>query len=292
MMTHTNSRRWESPDFQARNAFNRKSGARKRFFKANYNTLQWVLPQDHNEENLHHASVLAAQQNFRLKQEMEDQRGLQIPTLAFGGKTNFAATAVPDMASYQKTECPEAGFSMSTFNKVEMPLRSTVLAQPTIWLSHQDTSYPLNKLAGMSKVGFYCNTWPEEATCAPLCPDDQSYEASLADWPCHEQMKFEGHDRIATDVKHGRFLPVPRKRGNSTVAWLQLPFLEQHEFDRVHSGGSIKKPSVEDVHFMELEVGFDGHKEEHVADHLLGQELLAELDPRGIYTAEEDFSSV
>ncbi|KAI9791820.1 MAG: hypothetical protein M1816_003365 [Peltula sp. TS41687] len=78
------------------------------------------------------------------------------------------------------------------------------------------------------------------------CPQPAgSSRATAAAWPGLQEYKWEGDDRARSHF--GRFLPLPRERGNDTVAWHQLRVVQGHEFDRVRC-----VPTEEDIAWQEM----------------------------------------
>lgn len=212
---------------------------------------------------------------------MEDKKiGFHIPIPPFGGKHFSVLPAAPKIEVCDAAICT-ASCTASCHTKaanlktVTMYPGTSVLAQPSIWLRVDD-------LEGLeqNKQTF---TMDVEGLGGVS-------ECITADWPSTQEYKAEGDGRIPNDPKYNRFLPVPRKPGNETVNFQQLKFLDQHGFDMVHCGSSKKKPTEEDVFFLEFEIGMDdGFWSEESATHFLGENLVAELDPEGIYGKEMDF---
>nr|POE96487.1 hypothetical protein CFP56_56537 [Quercus suber] len=52
-------------------------------------------------------------------------------------------------------------------------------------------------------------------------------------WPCAQELKYEGPDRISTDHIHRRFLPHPRICSSASGDWAQREFLPPLVFDEV-----------------------------------------------------------
>ena len=113
--------------------------------------------------------------------------------------------------------------------------RSAVLAQQTIWVV----------------ADRHRGSWREEA-----------------DWPCMQEMKWEGSQRIASeDGKFGRYMAVPRVRALPGASWAVMPFNEQYPLDQV-----MRIPDVEDVYAPVDEI------EEVDVPHLLDQDLIRAMD--------------
>lgn len=62
----------------------------------------------------------------------------------------------------------------------------------------------------------------------PLVPKELK---EVAPWPCREEQKYEGDDRISTDPLHRRYLGLPRVPGNNTVNWMQRSVIDQYPLD-------------------------------------------------------------
>ncbi|KAF2161855.1 hypothetical protein M409DRAFT_27911 [Zasmidium cellare ATCC 36951] len=94
----------------------------------------------------------------------------------------------------------------------------------------------------------------------------------VADWPCREEAKYEGDDRISTERIHGRFLGLPRVPGNNTVNWMQRSVVKQYSFD-----DHYQKLNEHDVFWRynnvdEIEVN------DNTGAELVGNELMGMLD--------------
>lgn len=206
--------------------------------------------------------------------------GFHIPISPFGGKHFSVLPAAPKIEVCDAAVCTAsctASCHMKAANlkTVTMYPGTSVLAQPSIWLRVGD-------LEGLEQNKQTFTMGVEGLGGVSECV--------TADWPSAQEYKAEGDGRIPNDPKYNRFLPVPRKPGNETVNFQQLKFLDQHDFDMVHCGSSKKKPTEEDVFFLEFEIGMDdGFWSEESATHFLGVNLIAELDPEGIYSKEMDF---
>jgi hypothetical protein len=64
-----------------------------------------------------------------------------------------------------------------------------------------------------------------------FCNNCEKFKEEIAPWPSKQEAEYEGDGRIATDILHGRFLPLPRVQGNGTVQWQQRAYLEPYAFD-------------------------------------------------------------
>lgn len=73
------------------------------------------------------------------------------------------------------------------------------------------------------------------------CANWKDGKDEIAPWPTLAEMKWEGDDRAKTGV--GRFLPLPREQGPSTIAWNQLAVVDQYPLDQI-----AKIPTMEDVY--------------------------------------------
>lgn len=73
------------------------------------------------------------------------------------------------------------------------------------------------------------------------CANWKDGKEDVAPWPTLAEMKWEGDDRAKTGV--GRFLPLPRERGPSTIAWNQLAVVDQYPLDQ-----TAKIPTMEDIY--------------------------------------------
>ncbi|KAJ9619322.1 hypothetical protein H2203_008651 [Taxawa tesnikishii (nom. ined.)] len=99
----------------------------------------------------------------------------------------------------------------------------------------------------------------------------------IAPWPSLQEYKYEGDDRVATGLHHGRFLPHPRYPGNETVNWGQIKFLPQYPFDQVGYALTPEEIFFANHEIPEMEVG------DEEGEVLIGKELMAALDPQGIF---------
>lgn len=253
-----------------------------RTFK-HYRRLDFV-PTTLEEEQEHHKDMKTAKKSYNAA---KSHAVVSIPVPAFGGKRQFNVRPVPDYST-QFLELDYAGYGRqeSKFSTVTTVPRSSVLFEETIWYPSNDkygvhvpARCTITSQSGVSNFDLFSSKWPGDCITTAI----------EADWPCKQELKFEGDDRVATDIKHGRFMPVPRKRGNETVAWQHLMYLEQHQFDAVHNGSHQMLPDHEEVIFRDLEVGFDGQDPEILGLRLLGKDLMDALDPEGIYQTRKDF---
>ncbi|KAF2228211.1 hypothetical protein BDZ85DRAFT_315689 [Elsinoe ampelina] len=112
-------------------------------------------------------------------------------------------------------------------------------------------------------------------------PKAEQVRPFTAPWPSIAEMKYEGDERVATSLDHGRFLPVPRYPSDIPgMAWSELAFLPQEHFDEV------LRVDEEAVFFanhevVELEVG------DEEGEHLLGRALMDLLDSKHVLGVEE-----
>lgn len=278
-MAYSNSRRWESTETQKKNAFIRRYDARKRMFKE-LPKLDW-MPQNLAQEEEHDADMRRAREAL-----FETRRAnlIILPVKPFRGR-EFHVPIIPDLNTRTEGEHPDyEGSYMARFGTLQTVPKSSVLCWDSIWDQSKDHALARRAVSSFDPV-WECDLWGDNK---PVWPSDAIEEAIVANWPCVQEWKYEGDDRIATDIKHLRFLPVPRKPGNPTVSWQQCSFNKQHDFDMVFCGSSQKKPTEEDVLMNHYEIGFDDD-EEVVGRNCLGSGLMAELDPEGMFSAEKDF---
>ncbi|KAK5009538.1 hypothetical protein LTR28_000538 [Elasticomyces elasticus] len=99
----------------------------------------------------------------------------------------------------------------------------------------------------------------------------------IADWPCPQEMSYEGDDRVRTGLENRRFLPLPRVIGNQTVTWQQRSLVHTFPLDAVH-------PVVteEDIFLGTYDITALVVPETDEL-HALGGELMAMLDPLDIW---------
>lgn len=97
------------------------------------------------------------------------------------------------------------------------------------------------------------------------CTNWKDGKDEIAPWPTLAEMKWEGDDRAKTGV--GRFLPLPRERGPSTIAWNQLAVVDQYPLDQ-----TAKIPTMEDVYLP-----VDDQIEPEM-EYLWSKELEKEMD--------------
>lgn len=95
----------------------------------------------------------------------------------------------------------------------------------------------------------------------------------VAEWPCREEQKYEGDERIATDALHRRFLGVPRVPGNNTVNWMQRSFIDQYPLDNFY----YPPPTEEDVIWRTTLVN-EMEIDDATGRELIGNELMDMID--------------
>lgn len=317
MAAHGKNKTWVSDHVKTESAFRRKSDMRKRVIKG-YPQLDH-MPHSQAEEVQLTSDILKAKAAYlsrKLKQDQEvTKHKWNIPIAPFKGKYSREIkpvprmeTLLPDATCYQY---PGPVWTMQRFGKADLFHRSMVLAQPTIWLPPNQ-----GQLSNKNTISSASGLWLHELEAEkPDWPADAVHESLEAGWPCAQELKYEGDDRVATDVKHGRFLPVPRRPGNDTVNWQQLSFLEQHPFDLVFCGGNRKKHSEEEVFWSAHDVSFVvplvesdfvevlgetyeetrarinpfGETDAEIERHLVSSDLMEALEPEGIYDVHQDF---
>lgn len=133
--------------------------------------------------------------------------------------------------------------------------------------------------------------WCPQATCSNDSIDrspQQQDSVEAAEWPSYAAYKFDGDDRVTNTkeqagVNYGRHLPVPRTKGNETVNWQMLPFADFSPFDEVRC-----KPTEESIFFSQYTVP-ELEMSDAVGQEALGHDLMAALDPKGIYHSFLDF---
>ncbi|KAK4507503.1 hypothetical protein PRZ48_001238 [Zasmidium cellare] len=126
--------------------------------------------------------------------------------------------------------------------------RSTVLSQKTVFTPQ----FEVNREDWDEDYGFYVK--------------------EVAEWQSKEEAKYEGDERVFTEVIHGRFLGLPRVAGNETVNWQQRSVVRQYQFDDFYL-----KPTEHDVFWRynkvnELEINDD------TGCKLIGNQLMGILD--------------
>ena len=75
------------------------------------------------------------------------------------------------------------------------------------------------------------------------CQNPHVVKIDTAPWPSTSEMRYEGDDRVATGVIHGRFLPLPRRPCNETVSWTQAQLVPHYAFD------VMRRPYTSRMHF-------------------------------------------
>ncbi|GAB7349187.1 hypothetical protein MBLNU459_g8120t1 [Dothideomycetes sp. NU459] len=150
---------------------------------------------------------------------------------------------------------------------VEFLVRSPVLVQPTIW----QPCWEVNKIYIASPNNI--SDWGNDHMPIGSAPYPSSAQVLIAEWPEYQERKYEGDDRIRTSYDHRRFLPVPRKRTNTTVNFSLLPFLPQHDLDKV-----CQAPSHEQVLWNYYESGNEGLGDDQI-NIWLGESLKDMLIP-------------
>lgn len=186
-----------------------------------------------------------------------------------------------------------------------------------------DEAYPYNPLnRSFNQVnpweGKYLQTCCSPVLCMPtiwqanvqqnkstIYPNEGATSEIVALFPSIQELKFEGPDRIATAEVHQRFFPIPREPCNQTVSWSRRPFLKPHEFDSLLEN---RRLTEEDIWCHSYEIGLPNDEDLQVglpvsdnasaelpdikdgdpyegdkARRLLGDNLLAALDPRNVY---------
>jgi hypothetical protein len=96
----------------------------------------------------------------------------------------------------------------------------------------------------------------------------------LAPWPSPQEMKYEGDDRISTDLLHRRFLGAPRVPGNETVNWQHRAIIMQEAMDDF----LFPVPTEVEIYMRAMEIlGLEFGEEE--GKEILGEWLWRALDP-------------
>lgn len=206
------------------------------------------FPKTLAEEQLQQRIVQAATTNLCARKLSADQQSVQISVAPLAG---LRCCPVPALTNQIRGFNPETG--LSELPEIELLVKSPVLAQPTIW----QTCWEHNKTYYTSPQSIF----------------DSGMEVFVAEWPSEREYKYEGDDRIRTSLEHRRFLPVPRKRTNATVNWSMLPFLQQHELDKV-----CQAPSHEQVLWNYYESGFEDVGEDQIRNWI-GEDLYSRLVP-------------
>ena len=108
-----------------------------------------------------------------------------------------------------------------------------------------------------------------------FCPQWQKGKEVIAPWPGKQEMKYEGDDRISTDILHGRFPGVPRVEGNETVTWQYRAPIPQFAFDEFYYPIPhaveifLRSHRVPELEFSDTE-----------GQQSLGKEMMEMLDPQ------------
>lgn len=102
--------------------------------------------------------------------------------------------------------------------------------------------------------------------------EEKDTPKEVADWPCRDEAKYEGDDRISTDRLHGRFPGLPRVSANNTVNWMQRTIIPQYPLDNFYV-----KPTEHEVfwrHNIVDEIEIDNEE----GRKLIGNELMELLN--------------
>lgn len=220
-----------------------------------------LFPESLAEERAQQNAIRTATTNLHVRKVSTDGQSLPITVPPLSGLNCYP---VPALTQQSKTF--DQGTGLLGLPEVETLVKSPVLAQPTIWQPCFDN----NKVYYTSPRGIY--DW----TITPIGFESPSstMQVLVAEWPTEQEYRFESDDRVRTSAAHRRFLPVPRKRTNPTVAWNMLPFLQQHELDRVSQA-----PSHEQVLWNYYEGGYEDVGGEDQIRSWLGNELWSQLIP-------------
>lgn len=107
-----------------------------------------------------------------------------------------------------------------------------------------------------------------------FCPKFEEGKQNIAPWPSKAEMKYEGDDRISTDVIHGRVLGAPRVEGNETVNWQMRAIIEQYAMDE------FIYPPPDEVVIMHRTwwIGEFEFTDEQ-GEEAIGRDLMGLLDP-------------
>lgn len=99
----------------------------------------------------------------------------------------------------------------------------------------------------------------------------------IADWPSRSEMKYEGDDRISTDILHSRFPPAPRIIVNGTVNWQQRTIIVPEILDNFY-------PSLHELDIMVRSNRIPGREfTDEEGTVTLGAELMGILECEDVY---------
>ncbi|KAF2760492.1 hypothetical protein EJ05DRAFT_536592 [Pseudovirgaria hyperparasitica] len=111
--------------------------------------------------------------------------------------------------------------------EAEERMRLQALGIPPLMQPFGGKIFEGNRTAVLSQQSIWCR-WDWDA------------KPELAEWPCSEEMRYQGDGRAQS--KLGRFLALPRYQPNFTVGWDQCRMTAVYPFDEVN-----RVPTEEDV---------------------------------------------
>lgn len=112
-----------------------------------------------------------------------------------------------------------------------------VLSWKTIFTKNHTLRDGRPEHAGFPTSGWTINREPREGW-------------SEAEWPSADELKHEGDDRLKSGFR--RFLPLPRKVGNSTVNWKAKGIMPTFCFDAFSLPQGIERPPETDSMMVSL----------------------------------------
>lgn len=258
--SYSQSKKWVSPNLLGSKQQERANAARNRLCK---NSIAWT-PNLNREQHRQEFD-----QDWYHRKEKQEQREMQKQKVQRAVRETYdiAVTTTPKPTS-RLIKNMKKGATLQDMDLVPAFYNnlSLVLCRPTAF------SY-----------GCSINRIDPNWELSSLKPEPK--------YPSLAEMKYEGDERISTDMLHRRFLGIPRVVGNDTVNWMQATIIPQYPLDdtRINYNYAVRRvPAahesmiVEDLMFRAHE--WDGRPcagEAAITDegvYLLDADLMGYLD--------------
>ena len=174
-----------------------------------------------------------------------------------------------DLAKHRKDW--EAGRSRRAEERIIRDLEVTEARQKA-----QNTRFPVPPPIRTAFGGKDLKTHLSPVLCMEtiFCPNFTKGKENIAPWPSKAEMKYEGDDRIFTDVIHGRVLGAPRVEGNETVNWQMRAMIMQYPMDDF----LYPPPDEETIMFRTWWIG-EYELTDEQGEEAIGKALMGMLDP-------------
>jgi hypothetical protein len=243
------------------------------------NSKKWIAPgvrekQRHQKLNQARAKICKDSPfwplNFNLEAHKREFSALQQARLALSDTSSSASSGESPHILPQMGDLPSTPTNPSQTGLFETPLTTPPGSACTAFSGKfgSDTTDP--------STTFNTNLSPVLCLPTVFTPNYRLGKQFVAPWPSMHEMKYEGDERIATDILHSRFLGAPRVEGNETVSWQHRNVIEQYPLENFHHIPTALEVFERNHHFPGLEADNESVEE---AWHLLGRELYELLDP-------------